>query len=132
MAIDVATVTPATIEQDGGAELIITGTFPVNTPLSVHIGPTGDGTDERAVSGKCGRMYTPVAASATRLKVFAPELPVGGPYKIFITDGVTDDVLLAALTVVKRSYRSSSFQLKRSLPPHWKLGPRGTDVLEPV
>lgn len=122
MAVVVSSISPATLEGAGGALLSIVGTFNPALESQVVI-VNGDDDEFPCYSARCGQGYDPIPKSTTLLLVAIPPLP-SGTYSVKVTQGVANDTLEDALTIVASNGMSSVFALRRILPPRWNVGPR--------
>ena len=136
MAVTLTSVSPDTVEATGGRLLVLTGTFEVGVVHNVHIGPSGDATDEKAYSGTPGQGTDIYPVSTTTMVVYTPALSSGGPYDIYVVQpdetGTPNDTLAGSITAAVPHYKSSVFAMRSVLPPNYRTGPRSMDVLEPV
>lgn len=121
-------------DANGGQMLVIEGDFipDFGKGLHVHVGPAGDATDPKCLSGIAGQGTVLYPANATKLRCFLPVMPAGGPYNVFVrrVDMTRTTLLLAAMTVLPKMYHSAVFDLRTVLPPYYKTGPRNMDLLE--
>lgn len=121
-------------DADGGQQLIILGDFTedIGKPMVVHVGPAGDITDPRCLSGVAGRGRVIYSLGVNKLQCFFPTLPPGGPYDIYIhrEDMARAGTFVAAVTVLPKRYYSSVFDIRTALPPFYRTGPRSMDLLE--
>jgi len=101
-------------------------------PFAVHVGPIGDATDPKCLSGIPGLPHTIYPINDFWLDCYLPDIDPGGPYDVFLLreDSVNQGLLSAVLTIVKAPYYSSVFKLRRMLPPNYDTGPRSMDLLE--
>lgn len=105
---------------DGGWEIVAQGVFPTATPLVVTL---TDGTTEwvcySGIAGQGADCYSPDGSTLTFVH---PPMPLG-TYAIEITDGVLTGILADALDIVKRTYVSNLYALRRHAPPPRAVGP---------
>lgn len=127
--LELTSVTPGEVEDNGGAVLSFVGKFAnAGLELVVVVG----GKEYPCYSGVAGYGYSPRPLTGTTLTAVAPPLPKGGPYSITARQGVYETTLAAALTVRNRSFRSRVFALRGLMPPHLRAGPRRLDVTDPL
>ena len=130
MAVSLTSVDLAKIPDNGGYLLKLTGVFEPGTTHRVYIGTTGSSTDPQALGFQGdGNLVQPF--TATEMRIYTPLLELGGPLDIHVVqvDGGANDTLAAVLTSVKPDFKSRTFDMRRILPPFWKLGPRNMDLL---
>lgn len=132
MTLALDSVDRTTVARDGGYRIVILGTFELDKPHRVHIGSAGDSSDPLCFSGKPGLAYNAKPFSVTELKPYTPRMEIGGPYTITVIRGDTLETaqLVDAITAVAEDYKSAIFDLRRLLPPHYRVGPRSMDLLE--
>lgn len=114
-------VTPSTLEDDGGYEMRLRGLFKDETAVVVLIG--ADLVEHRCYSAKSGQGYSPRPRSPTVIVVATPPLPPG-VYTVRVVQGMDDDELFNAVTIVRRVWKSKTRDFRRLLPPWYKMGPR--------
>jgi hypothetical protein len=133
MTISITGVTPDTVPADGGYLLKISGEFPIGERLNVHIGTVGDATDPKAYSGKAGQGDVIFSATGDLVRCHTRLLDPGITYKLYVKslDSVDEDTLDAALTAVVQDFKSSVFSMRKALPPWYRAGPRGIDLVLP-
>lgn len=124
---NVFTVNTVEIGEDGGASIVVLGSFLKNLLYTVKF--VGGGFEYIAYNG-----YTTKSGAFTldgnSLKVYAPRM-AKGLYSITINDGLVSSTLLNAVRVIERSKSKSTVSLRRSLPGFYKAGPRETFEAEP-
>lgn len=118
----------------GGQLLVIEGDFAVDfgKPMHVHVGPAGDATDPLCLAGVAGRGTTIYTLNATKLRCYLPMLRTGGPFKVYIrrADMSRTAVVLDAITVLLPMHYSSTFDLRGTLPPSYRTGPRNIELVD--
>ena len=118
----------------GGTRIEVTGDFSdeLGRAIYFYVGPNGNDTDSRCLSGTAGNIFEIFPLNETKLVLYTPSLAVGGPYHIFgeREDGVDDDLLSGVLTIVESYFNSFTFTIRSVLPPFYKTGPRNMDLLE--
>lgn len=117
----------------GGTKIEVTGDFEADLGRAMYfyVGPNGDDTDTRCLSGTAGNSFEIFPLNSTKLVFYLPVLAVGGPYHVFgeRVDGTDDDLLSGVLTIVKSYFNSFTFTMRSVLPPFYKTGPRNMDML---
>jgi hypothetical protein len=121
------TVTPAEVDDEGGAEIVIKGTFRDEEASVVVI---VSGTEFPCYAAKRGESYLPRPRNPNTIIVAVPPLARGGPYNVKVTQTIHNVTKAAAVTVRCRSLYTRTFELRRMLPPHWRTGPRSSDMLD--
>jgi hypothetical protein len=120
-------------DADGGQVLMIEGDFSLDLgkPMFVHIGPAGDTTDPKCVSGVAGQATLLYPVSTRKLRCFFPMLTPGGHYNVYVRreDMTRATLIPAVVTVLPRMYYSSVFDIRTVLPPDYRTGPRNMDAL---
>ena len=117
-----------TVEDDGGYAFEIHGVF-TDVPHAVVI--RDGGTDYPCYGGTSGEGYSPRPKSGgTVLRAVTPPLPIGGPYELRVTFGVTTLSFPNAVTVVARNWSTKTLALRGMLPPWYKVGPRNLDSVD--
>ena len=133
-ALTLTKVTPSEVSGAGGFKVEIFGDFSGHEGRSfkVYIGTTDpyDPTDPLCLSGTPGSPQVLYPAGPTKLVTFLPVI-TSGTYHVSVVsvDGLWSGVLLNAITAYNQSRRSSVFSYRKTLPPYYKLGPRGVDTL---
>lgn len=125
----VDSIEPGTFEDDGGYEFFLIGLFK-EEPAQVLI--IVDGNEIECYSGARGERNRPNPLAGNILRAVTPPLPIGGPYPVKVVQGLTEDTLFNAITVVARNWRSKVHELRRLWPPHYRTGRRNlnnTDLL---
>lgn len=132
MPVTLSSVDQDVVPRDGGYELTIRGTFTLGLHR-VHVGPNGDSTDPMCLSGKPEQVNDIYPLSTSLIRCYTPLLDVGAA-DVYVEEVSTsdDDVLSAPLTVIEPVWRSSSFDIRKVLPPNYKLGPRTMEQLHRV
>jgi len=119
----------------GGTLLKVYGEFAnyLGTPLRVHVGELGSRYDPECYSGKPGQGNDIYPSSATMLKCYLPELPVGGPYSVFVrTPDNSAQGILTSITILPAQHYTKVFELRSVFPRFYRMGPRNMDALEPL
>lgn len=121
---------PIDAERVGTGQVSLAGTIPAGT-YNIYVGPNGDATDPQAFngtpgSGSEGITITTVSGSNTTGTMYLPELPVGGPYNLYLIPvGGGDAVTVEnAVTVYPASFGSKTLSLRKLLPNFYDVGPR--------
>jgi len=118
----------------GGTRIEVTGVFTedLGRAMYFYVGPNGNDTDTRCLSGIAGNSFEIFPLNETTLVLYLPPLAVGGPYHIFgeRVDGTSDDLLSGVITIVESYYNSFIFTMRSVLPPFYKTGPRNMSMLE--
>ena len=116
-------VSPALIAQDGGVELVATGTFPAGVDLAVYLGLAGDTTDPACWGGH-GYGMAPQSSDGTTLHFWAPRFIAGekGNLTLTIAYGGDTYTLSAAVMLAERVWRSKQFSMRASFPPWAEVG----------
>lgn len=120
-------VTPTEIAEDGGYQIDIEGDFSnvLGQDIEVFIGPNGDEQDTLCYSGIPGSPTTVTALSPSLLRAYSPRLDLG-LQSIFVrtVDESAAGLLENSITVFKRGFETSVFDMRRVLPPWYRTGPR--------
>ena len=118
-----ATTGDIIIGQDGGAELLATGTFPVNEDLQVYLGLTGTTADPSCYGGQ-GYGRRPQSQDGTTLRFWAPLYAAGqkGALKLTVVYGGDTYVFDDVVTLVERVWRDKQFISRVSFPPWMAVG----------
>lgn len=124
--IQLDSVEPSTVEDDGGYEITLRGLFKDET-AKVYL--KQGATLYECYSAKSGQGYDPRPRNPVTMIVATPPVP-RGVYDVRVVQGLDDDELAAALTVVARNWKSRVFDLRRLLPPWYKTGPRKLDSVD--
>jgi hypothetical protein len=106
---------------DGGHDVTITGTFPVNEPIEVFLGPHGNHFDAPCFGG-AGYGYNPVSANGLTVTITTPPMATGTQkvtVRISRTNYAADD-----LKVVERVWRHKSYAIRSEFPPWSAVGAR--------
>ena len=108
---------------DGGTKFVLTGTFPTGTSIYIYVGPLGSTADPKAHSGKPGRAVTSTGTTAT---AYLPKL-APGTYNVYVTDGVDNDTLAAAISILRSNYKSGIYGMRAAYSPIFAVGARSVD-----
>ncbi len=127
------TVTPLTIERDGGYELsVVVGGLglPAGT-YNVFLGPLGTTSDPSCYSGVSGQGNV-VTVANNQFTCISPILPIGGLYEFTFVNltSLVEDISEPAVTVVAHLVRSGTLKYRQLLPRNWHMGYRGIENLE--
>lgn len=122
--IVITSVSPDEVQDDGGYELTILGLFKDADAVVVLV--DADLVEYVCYSARSGHGYAPRPLSPTVLLAATPPMPPG-VYSLRVTQGVDDDDLLDSLTVYRRFWKDRVTELRRLLPPWWRLGHRALD-----
>jgi hypothetical protein len=127
--LELLSVSPAEIEDNGGQVLDIGGKF-ANAALELVV--VVGGVEYPCYSGAIGNGYTPRPVTGTQLFAVTPPLPKGGPYTLRARQGVFETDLASALTARNRFWRARTRALRQLMPPMLRVGPRRLDVTDPL
>lgn len=132
MAFSLSSVAPTTVWEDGGHQIDLAGSFELDHPYKVHVGPNGSAADPACHSGKAGQSTILYPLGSGILRGYTPVIPPGGTYTITVVnqDTAEQHQLATALTVVHRQYWTSVYSLRRMFSPWVRTGPRKIDVEE--
>lgn len=127
-------VSVSVIPNNGGYKLYLTGKFPLNTPMLFFVGDTASTADYQCWSGKVGQGNTVYAITTTKLRMWSPRLPVGGPFHIFgYIPSVRASMLLeSCISTIPAVYSSCVFDIRSLFPGIYKTGPRRIDLTPPI
>jgi hypothetical protein len=128
-AVVLTGLSPAECPDNGGAVLVLSGTFlPQTLRVSIVVG----GLEYPCYSGKAGSGYTGLLPVDGAVSFISPPLPKGGPYALLVKQGPYEVALADALTVRNRIFHSRSRALRQLMPPLVKAGPRRLDATDPL
>ncbi|MCU0913020.1 MAG: hypothetical protein MUC88_00480 [Planctomycetes bacterium] len=105
---------PSAFSMAGGDLIVVSGEFPVSTPLTVEL-------SGQRCHGGTGRGYAPMSDDGAVLLCVAPPVPKG-EVSLEITDGVDSDSIL--VDVCERSWPVKLQRIRRSFPPEFGVGAR--------
>lgn len=137
MAFTLSTASPNNLLCDGGHEITITGLFEEGHYYKVYLGDLGTIDDPPCYSGIPGQGYliSPKKSIAggifDTLTVYNPKmLPSVTPYKITVIDYGTLEVhvLSNVITVHKKQFFTTVYNVKRLQPPHYYVGARTIEL----
>lgn len=134
MAFSLTAAFPTTIEEDGGREIQIQGSFELENRFKVHVGANGSSADPACHSGKSnGQGVIVYPWTSDILRCYTPVIVAGGPYTITVVnqDAPEEHQLVDELIVTKRQFWTLVYDLRKVLPLFYKTGPRKID-LEPI
>lgn len=122
--IQISSIAPDTVGDEGGWEVIASGSFPTDRGITVFI-QDGGSLNEPCYSGVVGNGNLSESEDGLTLSFVVPPLPIGGPYTIF---AISEDLTLVgqlsdALTVVHQSYTTTIFSYRRSQAAPRAVGP---------
>ena len=126
-------VSPATVERDGGYEVVIAigGDGVSAGTYRIHVGPAGDSTDRTCYSGVFGAAdEVEIPAGPVSIVVTVPPLPVGGPYRFYFEQTTGDSGAFLSfqtvplLSVVPHLFRSGRLSIRRLFSRHMNVGAR--------
>lgn len=123
MALAVTALDKAAYPSDGGARVVLTGTFPTGTPIEV-VTVVG-GQDVPGHSGRPGerRAYSRDGLTLTTyLPLLAP-----GSYSLEVLAGVERVAAPDPLVIVQANFASGVFSLRGVFSPIYRVGPRNLD-----
>lgn len=121
-------VDPSSVENEGGFTLRIEGRFKPDFPCTVEV--MVGATPYVCYSASYGKGNEPVPLGENLLFCSTPELPIGGPYDLRVTQDGNTVTGVGVLSVSPRNWRSRIVALRRHLPPKWKKGPTDLSVLD--
>lgn len=126
MAFSLTSIDPDVLSESGGVELTITGSFELDVPYRVHVGPLGTTSDPACYSGVPAQGTSCYPFSITELKCYSPISDVGSNYEVTVVDLVTlsTDQLVNAITVLPQQFGTSVYSLRKMFPTFYKTGPR--------
>lgn len=128
MALAITAVSPDVVPSNGGYELVLTGTFDLDTPYRVTLGfPVTGAVGEAQAYQPSGQGKTALADNSTTLTVYSPELEAGNIVDVYVEEAATpatNSTLSGKLSVVDPDFKTLSFQMRTLFPPKYKLGPR--------
>ena len=127
-------VAQSRISADGGYPLDLSGIFTLGDDYRVYVGSSGSTADAICFSGVAGRATTIHAISSSRMRVFSPRLPVGGPFAITLYHVASEEltVLADVLYVSEPDRKSAVYALRSYLPPIYATGVRLVDSLPTI
>lgn len=133
MAFSLSAVSSSTIFESGGYEIQVQGSFDLEHRYKIHIGSNGSSVDPACQSGRVeqGTIIFPWTESI--LRAYSPVIAPGGPYTVTVVDQDTaeEHQLVDAVSVAKRQFVMSVYDLRKVLPRFYKTGPRKIDA-EPL
>lgn len=141
MAFSISSVSPDTVSNDGGHELVVTGVFEAGSRYRVHmgdLGTTGDPACQSGIAGQGSIVYPKAATpggTLDTLTVYTPKVADDTtPYNIVVIDYDTSEahLLSGVITAVKKQFFTSTYSMKHMQPPNYKTGPRTIDQEEPT
>jgi len=130
----ITSVSPQIFAGNGGYKIVLTGTFELDTPYRVHVGPVGDATDPACYAGT-GLANDATSKDGTTLTVYLPEMAPGGVYPVFVMERdapATNGSLVDAVIAVNRDYSTSLWQMKSLFAPNRVMGSRNMAQLPEV
>lgn len=121
VAID--SLSPAIVGQDGGVELTLTGEFPSNTDLDVHLGLTGTVNDPKCYGGQ-GYGLNPQSEDGVTLTVYTPRFSPGEKGSGYITVAYNNETYVFGSLIVlgERVFLSKQFEFRKNFPRFMALG----------
>ena len=129
-------ISASVVGEDGGTQLILSGNFAgtFDKTYNIHIGPTTTVADPKAQSGVPGQGSLLYISTPTKIVLYTPQLPVGGPYDVLLrrTDGFDSGTLPAAITVLPRQYYGGVYEYRSVFPPYYRIGPRSIELEVPT
>lgn len=128
MALTITAINPSVIGDEGGEELVLTGTFPELTAVKAYLGSAGDETDSPCYGGQ-GYGYNPMSQDGVTLRVVAAAGAIGSNWLTVVVGVETAQI---AVTVVERNFKTATFSMRADYPPWYDAGPRMLDGLPPI
>jgi len=116
-------VQPDPITEEGGTEMTATGLFPVNEPLELFMGYTGDDTDAPCYGGE-GYGYQPQTESSSEVHFMSPPNAPGSPCKVTLKYLGAVFTYESGVTVLERVWRTKQLSTKAAHPPWIGAGKR--------
>lgn len=121
-SVTLTTMTPFSVENDGGYSLTLTGLFKDATAVVEFVSNDDPLLTYRCYSGVSGNGYLPRPVIPEVLRAVSPPMPPG-LYKVRVTQGA-HSAEIGPYLVYAHNWREKSFTLKRSLPPWYATGRR--------
>ena len=116
----------------GGQLLDVVGDFAgeFGKAYQIHIGPAGDYTDTACFSGIIGSPRILYPMNDVRLRGYLPPL-TEGVYNVYVrrVDMTRATLLSGVMSVRPPMFYTSVFDLRMSLPPYYKTGPRNIEMV---
>ena len=114
-------VDPDVIPDNGGVIMTITGDFPAETALRVHLGPLGTQDDPQCYGGE-GYGYWPQSLDGETLVVISPPVEAG-TCLISVWEG-SSGLGSLPITVVEANWPLKFYEIRRAIPPWTEVGVR--------
>lgn len=114
-------VVPAVVDSLGGTELAIAGSFPLDQPIFLYLGPLGTSGDAPCYAGEGGGYLGIYSEDGVALSCIVPPAVVGPDWLTLVCGATTRT---AAMTVVDHAHYGTVFSARRDFPPWAKVGPR--------
>jgi hypothetical protein len=134
MAFSLSSVSPTTLAENGGFEVVISGSFESGHRYQAFIGDMGTTGDYPCYSGipEQGN-YLYKKADGT-LVCYSPILQPEILQTLTVKDADTAEThqLVDAITVVYSTYYSSVFNLRQVLPKYYKTGSRNIEQVPTI
>jgi hypothetical protein len=114
---------PTYLAPDGGYLIRLTGTFPINDPYEVFLGPSGN-ADDPSCYGTVGYGYLPQSIDGVTLDLVSPSMTATGAISMSLRH--VGGLLHAgpSFTVVERSWHGREFGMRVGFPPWTGVGSR--------
>lgn len=126
--IDIVSVSPSVVEDSGGFELRLAGTFLAATVSAVSLVSAGN-VVYPCYSAKPGQSYQPIPRNVSTMIVSTPVLPIG-TYTLRVSQGSDTVELPASIVVQRRQWHHKVFEVRRVFPPWWSMGARAVDRID--
>ena len=117
LIVPLTSVTPTVISEAGGEIMVLSGTFPTDRTVQVHIGPLGTTEDPLCYGGQ-GLGYTVQSEDGATVEFVTPPLATGA-VAITVSDPPATGTL-AGINVVQRVYPEKRYKIRSWFPP-WDL-----------
>lgn len=124
-------VSPSVVPSNGGYPIVLTGTFELEMPYRVHVGPNGDTSDPVCFAG-AGLGNDAVSPDGTTLSVNTPEMVSGTGNDVYVQERDTpsnNDTLADGVLAIDRDYSTSLWSMKALFAPNRRMGPRSMAML---
>jgi len=134
--ITITSISRTSVDNVGGMFVSIFGDFTdqFGFEYNVHVGPLGTTADPKALSGKAGQGTGLYVWTSQELRCYMPRLTAGSPVSLLIrrVDGSREQLVSNALQVLPAQYPNSVFDIRSVFPPHYAVGPRKLEMVDPV
>jgi hypothetical protein len=121
VAISVSSVSVSAVTDDGGAEVTISGSFPVASDLEVRFGPGGLATDPLCFGGH-GYGLLPQSLNGTTVRIYTPPCVSGsGSFRVERLD-THESATSSAINVMENRKSNKTKIMRRMFAPWHNLG----------